>query len=478
VRTFSVAALSAALVASLLVPTTIAAAAPTEAAAAVADAPDAAAPDWAHDAVVYHAFVDRFADGDQPDQQVPRDPDDAVYAEQLKDWMGGDLAGLRARLDHIEAVGANVLWLSPVYTGPYSHGYHPADFTDVDDRFGDVDELKGLVADAHARDIRVVYDLVVNHSSSQHPWFVDAQEGCEDSPFFTRYDFSSCPDEYRTFFGVTELPELDLDDPELRTYMLDEVVPFYLDEVGMDGFRLDHAKGPEENADGFWEDFRDAVAATDPDAWTFGEIWDSRETIASYQDVLGGAIDFPMRSALASAFRPGGNVSLVDRAVRANATAYGDGFVPVSYLSSHDEPRIDHVLGGDADRVALAATAQFTLPGAPIVYYGDEVGLGQSRDHEPFPDWKDRWFREPMPWDPGDQDTELLATFTHLAELRTDTPALSRGDYATVTAGDGLLGYERTLDDDRYLVLLNGQGRPATSTSTPSTARRSPTTSR
>jgi pullulanase len=455
VRTFSVAALSAALVASLLVPTTIAAAAPTESAA---DEAGAAAPDWAHDAVVYHAFVDRFADGDQPDQQVQRDPDDAVYAEQLKDWMGGDLEGLRARLDHIEAVGANVLWLSPVYTGPYSHGYHPADFTGVDDRFGDVDELKGLVADAHARDIRVVYDLVVNHSSSQHPWFVDAQERCEESPFFTRYDFTSCPDEYRTFFGVTELPELDLDDPELRTYMLDEVVPFYLDEVGMDGFRLDHAKGPEENADGFWEDFRDAVTATDPDAWTFGEIWDSRETIASYQDVLGGAIDFPMRSALASAFRPGGNVSLVDRAVRANETAYGDGFVPVSYLSSHDEPRIDHVLGGDADRVALAATAQFTLPGAPIVYYGDEVGLGQSRDHEPFPDWKDRWFREPMPWDPADQDTDLLATFTHLAELRTDTPALSRGDYATVTAGDGLLGYERALDDDRYLVLLNGQG--------------------
>jgi pullulanase len=439
------------LVASLVVPAAVAAAADDPGGTAT----QGLAPDWARDAVVYHAFVDRFADGDQPDQQVQRDPDDAVYEEQLKDWMGGDLAGLRTRLDHIEDLGATALWLSPVYSGPFSHGYHPTDFTGVDDRFGDVDELKALVADADARGIKVVYDLVVNHSSSQHPWFVDAQAHCEASEYFTRYDFTDCPDEYRTFFGVTELPELDLDDPDARAYMLDEVVPFYLEEVGIDGFRLDHAKGPQEHATGFWEDFRDAVTAIDPDAWTFGEIWDSRETIASYQDVLGGAIDFPMHSALTSAFRSGGNVALVDRAVRANEDAYDDGFVPVSYLSSHDQPRIDHVLGGDADRVAIAATAQFTLPGAPIVYYGDEVGLGQSRDHEPFPDWKDRWFREPMPWDTADQDTDLLAGFAFLADLRTSSSAFTRGTYATVTAGDGLLAYEREHDDDRYLVVIN-----------------------
>ena len=410
----------------------------------------AASEDWPDDAVVYHVFVDRFADGDGSNEAAAAPDHDTA----LMDWMGGDLAGVRDHLDHVVAVGANTIWLSPVTPGPGYHGYHPTDLTDVDPRFGTVDDLRGLVDDAHARGLKVVYDLVLNHTSDQHPWFRAAQADC-DGPYVAYYEFRDCPDRYAGFAGLAELPELDLDHPEVWAWVADEVLPFWLDDVGVDGFRLDHAQGPSRE---FWAAFDAEVEARWPGTLLLGEVWAQQAIIDSYGDVLDAATAFPLRDRLVAVIARGGDVRALHQPVE--ALLGGDGPRPATYVSSHDQPRFLTEAGGDARRLALAYAALLTLPGLPVVYYGDEVGLGQSGRHGAVDTHQDRYFREPMPWDEAAWDARVLATVSRLARLRTVTPALHSGDYVgLVTEGDTLVFERVAADGDRILVVLaNGEG--------------------
>lgn len=419
----------------------------------------AASASWPADAVVYHVFVDRFADADAPSTQVPGSPADPEYAAALTDWMGGDLAGLEARLDHVVATGANTVWLSPVNRGPAFHGYHPTDLLDVDPRFGTVEELRRMVATAQERGLRVVYDLVLNHTSDQHPRFVAAQADCDGSPFVAWYRFTECPASYASFAGLPELPELDLDHPPVREHVFDEVLPFYLDELGVDGFRLDHVQGPSRD---FWRAFDAELDRRWPETLLIGEVWAPLTTIESYGDVLDAATAFPLRDRLVATFARGGDVRAVAMPI---AAALGDEGLPDpsgprqhSYLSSHDQPRFAHEAGGDPRRVALAYAAILTLPGLPTIYYGDEVGRSQTDALPPEADFADRWFREPMPWNPDvwpSWDEELLARVSALARLRTTTPALHSGRYLEVVGAGDVWVFERVRGEDRLLVALN-----------------------
>jgi len=471
----------------------------------------AASQDWPADAVIYHVFVDRFADGDADGAddgdidgaddgatgltQVAGSPADPTYAAALTDWMGGDLAGLEARLDHVVATGANTIWISPVNEGPFFHGYHPTDLLDVDPRFGDLDALRSVVAAAHDRGLKVIYDLVLNHTSDQHPWFRAAQADCSASVYVDWYAFSECPGGYAAFAGLPELPQLDLDHPPVRDWVFDEVLPFYLDDVGVDGFRLDHVTGPSRE---FWRAFDAELAARWPTTFVLGEVWSQLAVIESYGDVLDAATAFPLRDRLVAVFAQGGDVRAAAMPIAAklepvatdtsgptdadgadadgtdadgtdadgtgdtgSAPPGGSGPAddrsgrlrpldsdgppwPQTYLSSHDQPRFAHIAGGDRARLALAQTAILTLPGVPTIYYGDEVGLAQTDALPEGADFADRWFREPMPWDAAvwddwsPWDAELLDRSAAVARLRTTTSALSnRGAYTEVVgAGD------------------------------------------
>jgi glycosidase len=411
---------------------------------------------WPADAVVYQVFVDRFADGDRPGTQVAGSPDDAGYDEALTDWMGGDLAGARARLDHVVATGANTVWLSPVTPGPYFHGYHPTDLTDVDPRFGDLEELRGFVADAHDRGLKVIYDLVLNHTSDRHPWFQEAQADCDGSSFVAYYRFRVCPDRYAGFAGLAELPQLDPDHPPLRQHLFDEVLPFWLDEVGVDGFRLDHVEGPSRD---FWRALRRELDERWPGTFLLGEVWAQQAVIESYGDVLDAATAFPFRDRLVAAVARGGDLPAIALPVAGwldEDGAVRDGIpLPATYLSSHDQPRFATEARGDAARLALAYRTILTLPGVPVLYYGDEVGMAQT---DALPDgaaFQDRWYREPMPWDPATWDTELLRAVSAAARLRTTTPALHGGAMTEHLVEGPLWVFERRADDAALLVVVN-----------------------
>ncbi len=427
--------------------------------AAAAQWETAASDAWPADAVLYHVFVDRFADGDAPGTQVAGHPDDPDYPAALTDWMGGDLAGIEARLDHVIATGANTLWLSPVNTGPSFHGYHPTDLLDVDPRFGNIEGLRRVVRAAQDRDIRVVYDLVLNHTSNRHPWFLDAQDACEDSAFYEWYRFTDCPDSYAAFAGLAELPELDLDHPPARGFVFDEVLPFYLDDIGVDGFRLDHVEGPSRD---FWRTFAAELAERWPNTLVLGEVWAQPATIDSYGDVLDAATAFPFRDRLLATFARGGDARAVAMPV---ATWLDDDGLPdaalprrQTYLSSHDQSRFAHEADGDLDRLTAAYAAILTAPGLPTIYYGDEVGMRQTDALPEAADFADRWFREPMPWDQerwSVWDRRTLERVSSFARARTTEPALHAGRYSEVVGEGPVWVFERAHDEDRLLVAIN-----------------------
>jgi glycosidase len=373
--------------------------------------------------VIYQVFVDRFATaGGQPFAE-PGSPG-GIH--------GGSLRGVIERLDHIAGLGATCLWLSPIFPSPSHHGYDATDYTAVEPRLGTLDDLRELAAAAHGRGMRLVLDYVVNHVSSGHPAFQAARADAA-SPEASWFTFTRWPDQYLSFFGVQDHPQIDSDSPAARKYMIDGA-RFWL-EQGVDGFRLDYANGPSH---AFWSQLRAATRAASPESVTFGEIVETPELQRSYAGRMDGCLDFLLMQALRQCFAFGTlPVSGLDAFLRSHLAYFPADFVLPSFLDNHDMNRFLWVVGGDVRRLKLAALCQHTLPHPPVVYYGTEVGLSQRRDVR-YADGSGHpeEARLPMPWGDG-QDGELLAFFRALVALRRAVPGLWRGERATLLADDG-----------------------------------------
>lgn len=248
------------------------------------------------------------------------------------------------------------------------------------------------------------------------------------------------------------MPELNNDNPQVRNYMLNEVLPVWLKDLNFDGFRLDHTKGPSYS---YWVDFRHKVKEMNPNAFIFGEIWDSREKINSYAGELDGALDFGMNDSLVNTFAKDQSMVDLSNTVMENLSVYPSEYQVASFLDSHDKPRFIYEAGGDVKKMELAAATQFTLPGLPIIYYGDEVGLSMSKDPNSVTDWKDRYYREMMPWDPANQNAELLNHYKKMIKLRNDVSAFRTGTFTSLLANQNVFAFERADEKGQYLVVVN-----------------------
>ncbi|PYZ95866.1 hypothetical protein CR205_15910 [Alteribacter lacisalsi] len=415
---------------------------------------DFTSPEWAKNAIIYHIFVDRFKDGNEDNNYDTVDPDDVGLEEALKSWMGGDIDGILEKIDYLDDLGVDTLWLSPVFEGPYSHGYHPESFFDIDRNFGSEETLVELIDEAHDRDMKVIYDMVPNHTSDKHPYFQDALENGADSDYYNWYTFYE-DGSYDSFYGIAELPELNNDNQETRDYMLEEVVPYWIEEIGFDGYRLDYVKGPSYS---FWVDFRHAVQQLDGDVYTFGEIWDDRDKINSYSGKLDGALDFGFHDSFKNAFAYGGGMNDINNTIIANESVYHPEYIMTSFLDNHDVPRFFFEIDEDEALLKMASTMQFALPGSPVIYYGTEVGLSQSADHNDYDEWQDRWYREMMPWDEEDQNLDLLAHYQDIIELRQNHDVLTDGSYQPLYVNNDVLAFERKNDDEQMMVVANKGG--------------------
>ncbi|WP_052195457.1 glycoside hydrolase family 13 protein [Deinococcus radiopugnans] len=429
-------------------------------------------PEWVKDAVFYQIFPDRFARSGrvnglnlQPWGDTP----------EFNRYMGGDLWGVIERLDHIQSLGVNAIYFCPVFQSASNHRYHTHDYFQVDPMLGGNAALRALIDEAHGRGMRVVLDGVFNHSSRGFFQFNDLLEQGQDSAYRDWFHPEGWPlhaynDEkpagYAAWWGNRALPKFNTDNPAVRDFLW-EVAEYWI-RFGIDGWRLDVPN--EIDDDSFWQEFRRRVKAVNADAYIVGEIWgdahrwlrgDQFDAVMNYHFTrpclaFFGArtLDHPMNERSGT-----GRVDPVDApAFAARMTEVARMYHPeivsaqLNLLDSHDTARFITAVGGDATAYRLATIFQMTYPGAPCIYYGDEIGLHGGPD----PDC-----RRAFPWNDSEWDIDTLELTRKLTAARHASRPLQRGDFEVLHAEGESLLYARCHEGRCAYVALNCAQEPA-----------------
>lgn len=468
----------------------------------------ARAASWWKGAVFYEVFVRSFADSDG----------DGV----------GDLNGLIEKLDYLndgrpettDDLGVDALWLMPVFESPSYHGYDTVDYEAIERDYGTNADFARLLTEAHRRGIRVIVDLVLNHTSEQHPWFLEAAK----DPASPRRDWYVWRKENpgwgqpwnpkgqswhrrgdEWYYGLfwSGMPDLNFRNPAVRDEMTRLARTWV--EAGVDGFRLDAVRhlvetGPGAGQEGSEENhvylrsLAQVLHAANPEAAMVGEVWSTTEDIAKYfgrgGDELELLFDFPLAGALVKSAWSGDAQPIIE-VLAQSARAFPPGAVSAPFLTNHDQPRVATALGKDTRRLRLAAALLLTMPGSPFIYYGEELGLPNGPGNE------DEWKRTPMPWregaglglgfttgtpwhpsapsqrvDPVAQQVgdagSLVSRYRALIRARHASSALSRGRLELVSppsgvpGAPGVLAFLRTEGEERVLVAHNLSGSAVT----------------
>jgi neopullulanase len=461
-----------------------------------------APPSWVADAVFYQVFPDRFARSGRVAAPGPLEEWEA--APTVNGFKGGDLLGLADRIDHLVELGATAIYLNPVFASAANHRYHTFDYFAVDPLLGGDPALRTLLDAAHDRGIRVVLDGVFNHASRGFWPFHHVMEVGRHSPYrdwfhlhaedldagrpLRAYAGESLQEAlaagwgdahgagteslrtlgYRAWWDLPALPKLNTDNPIVREYLM--TVAEHWTRFGIDGWRLDVPM--EITSPGFWEEFRRRVRAINPEAYLLAEIWQERgdlldgstfdglmnyplaATIASF--VAGSHLDrrvVAQQAELARQVRPIDGSAFLAR-LAAGIAAYRPPFARsmLGLLGSHDTPRFLSLAGGDRTSLRLGWLVLLTMPGAPCIYYGDEIGM--LGEHDPG-------CRGGFPWDESRWDRSLLATVRSLIALRRTTPAV-RGVAFTPLASAGMAAaYLRGSGTGALAVAINAGDAPA-----------------
>lgn len=365
----------------------------------------AKAPVWAHQAIIYQIFVDRFAPGGSRNW---------LDAKTLQDRYGGTLWGIAENLDHIQKLGANTLWLSPTWPSPSHHGYDVTDYQHTNPLMGGDAALRALVDEAHRRGMRILLDLVCNHISDQHPVFAEARTN-PASPYRTWFTFEDSPVGYRSFFGTHHMPQVNLENPGARQWML-EIAAYWLREFGVDGYRLDHANGPSPD---FWPEFAAACQEANPNAFIFGEVVEPPNIQKTYEGRLHGLLDFHLCDHLRKTFAYQTMSQEQFQTFLQRHRAYfpdDEEFIMLTFLDNHDMDRFKYIAANQPQLLRQAAQIQFAQPGTPIIYYGTEVGLSQQASIKDVKQFDVS--RAPMIWNEAKQDRELFSFYQDLIRRR------------------------------------------------------------
>ncbi len=424
-----------------------------------------APPLWTKGAVYYQVFPDRFARGAQREDYTSLAGTDGDVA--LAKWddaptganfFGGTLRGITENLDHLSQLGVDVLYMTPIFAAPSNHKYDTTDYFKIDPAFGSLEDLRTLTAACRERGIRVVLDAVFNHMGADHPIFRDILEHGQESAYSewiypASWPLSADDRNYETFGYVANMPKWRTAHPEVVDY-LTSVGLYWINEAGIDGWRLDVSDEVEHR---FWQHFRAAVKARKPDALICGEIW-QLATPWLRGDQFDAVMNYPLGEAILSWIaRRDTDADGFHLAVERIRAAYPEPVLPVLWtlLDSHDTPRLLTVCAGDRERAMLAGFLQFTCPGAPVLYYGDEVGMAGGPD--PL-------CRAGMVWDSERQNAEMLEHYRRLTALRARFPSLRTGDMRPVFQGHSrhLYGFVRRAPEGGQLALclVNNGPRP------------------
>jgi cyclomaltodextrinase / maltogenic alpha-amylase / neopullulanase len=417
-----------------------------------------APPSWVKDAVFYQIFPERFANGDRSND--PKDTEAWGGQPTRSNFFGGDLQGVLDHLDHLGELGVNAIYFTPVFEATTNHKYDTRDYRRIDPHFGSNETLKALVQACHNRGIRVLLDAVFNHCGATFEPFLDVLENGSTSRYADWFHVREFPLEvkdgiptYETFAFEPIMPKLNTEHHEVKEYLLG-VARYWIEEVGIDGWRLDVANEVDH---AFWREFRKVVKSVNPEAYILGEIWhDSMMWLQG--DQFDAVMNYPLTDAILDFFTKGELDGL--------RFAHSIGTIMSNYprqvneaafnlLDSHDTPRLLTICGGDKRRLKLAALFQFTFTGTPCIYYGDEIGLDGGQD----PDC-----RKCMEWEEAKQDRDLFNFYRELIALRRMNSVLRSGQFRFLLAkpGDMRLVYERYDVESHIVIALNAGSRPRT----------------
>jgi glycosidase len=457
--------------------------------------------DWARGAVFYEAFVRSFRDSNGDGK--------------------GDLPGLIEKLDYLNDgdpattgdLGVDALWLMPVFASPSYHGYDTVDYETINRDYGTNADFERLISEAHRRGIRVILDFVVNHTGSGHPWFADSASSASSAhrdwyvwrtsdPGWMQPWGGTNPTWHLLngfyFYGVfwEGMPDLNFRTAAVRRE-IERLATLWFDR-GVDGFRLDAARHIVEDGPGqaqvdtpethaYWKEFSAFVRATRPQATLVGENWTDTPIIATYYgstaevaagDELPMNFDFPLAERVLDGVNSG-DASAISAKLAEIQGVYPPGVVDAPFLTNHDQVRVATQLGLNQGKLRNAPAILLTLPGAPFLYYGEEIGLQNGTTNN------DEAKRTPMPWDaspgggfttgtpwfpfaPGQAEVNvaaqtkdpgsLLSRYRSLIRARKSSPALRTGTLELLTPASGssrVLAFVRAAATERVLVLHN-----------------------
>ena len=433
-------------------------------------------PDWVKNAVFYQIFPDRFAWSNKVVKPGKFENWDSVPTPD--GFKGGDLLGVYEKLDYLEYLGINAIYFNPIFASASNHRYHTFDYNQVDPLLGGNEAFFTLLEGAHQRNIRVVLDGVFNHASRGFFPFNHIMEVGESSPYYNWFHIKGLPlnaytnhPNYECWWNLPALPKLNTANPEVRKYIMD-IARFWL-EKGIDGWRLDVPF--EIDDDGFWEEFREVVKSTNPDAYIVGEIPSEAQRWLNSGKQFDAVMNYQLTQAILR-FVGGSKINyeladgMMGLEVKSpmNAEEFAKrtsdllniypkeaALAQMNLLDSHDMPRFLSLVQGDLRRLKLAYSFLFSYPGAPTVYYGDEIGLEGG---------KDPLNRATFPWDQSLWNEELQDFVRELITVRHSMPALRTGSFEPIYAQDLLFAYLRREDGESVLIVMNADEKAQTLT--------------
>lgn len=398
-------------------------------------------PLWVRDAVFYQVFPDRFFNGDPGNDP----PDVRPWGEKPSptSFFGGDLWGVLEKLDYLEGLGVTALYLTPIFKASTNHRYDVEDYFQVDPVLGGEAALRALVGELHRRGMRIILDGVFNHCGRGHPFFRRAFWD-RGSPYRDWFAWEEGEPGYSCWAGCASLPEWNHDHPKVWEYLL-SVVRFWLSEYEIDGWRLDTV---EYLPPDFVRAVYQAAKEVNSEAYVLGEVMGLGTPWFRHR-ALDGVMHYKLWEGLLHFFaREEWDSSRFVRYLWHLWRSYPSwaNFSSYTLLGSHDKPRFLTLAGGDAQKFLLAAAFLFAYPGAPAIYYGDEVGLEGGED----PDC-----RRCFPWERVSPGNPVLSIFRKLVSLRRRSEALRRGTLSFLYAQGRALALRRATPAEEVLFLVN-----------------------
>nr|WP_204703057.1 alpha-amylase family glycosyl hydrolase [Halanaerobacter jeridensis] len=449
------------------------------------------AAEWAKDAVFYEVFVRSFYDANG----------DGI----------GDFAGLKEKIPYFKKLGIDAIWLMPINQSPTYHAYDVKNYYKTDSDYGSREEFIDFLKAAHKNDLKVIMDLVVNHTADDHKWFQEAKKDPENAfrdyyiwrnmfddvnekgPWDQKVWHKHFTDEYYYATFWNQMPDLNFRNPKVRQEMKKRA-KFWLDpngdgdfSDGVDGFRLDAAlhiddKDPQVTHN-WWQEFNTAVKAVNPNAFLVGENWTNTQTMAKFYQDLDASFNFTLADQIISfvqeKYYKSTDILAKTKDIHQTYNMYSNNYIDATFLRNHDQNRVASVLKGNKEQIKLAASVLFTLPGTPFVYYGEELGQhGKKPDpniREPFDWYQDAkgsgmttmnkgGFHEPMKYtkandgislaEQQDKEGSIFEHYQELIKIRQENPILFDGEYNKIETSDKIYGYKVSSKEVNYNLFV------------------------